>query len=88
METQETVTMGARIGPRQFPAVLVHEYAHQWYGDTVTPDNWSDLWLNEAFATYVQQAWTADQGGRSLERWETSLTAQRPGDPRRGRPAR
>ena len=66
--------MGARIPPRVVPGVLAHEYAHQWYGDTVTPDNWSDLWLNEAFATYVQEAWTADQGGRSLDRWEASLT--------------
>ena len=75
METQELVTMGARIPPRLVPGVLLHEYAHQWYGDTVTPNNWPDLWLNEAFATYVQQAWTAEQGGRSLARWESRLAA-------------
>ncbi|HEU4840868.1 MAG TPA: M1 family metallopeptidase, partial [Ilumatobacteraceae bacterium] len=31
---------------------LAHELAHQWFGDAVTPADWSDLWLNEAFATY------------------------------------
>ncbi len=74
METQETVTMGSRISSRGFPGVLLHEYAHQWYGDTVTPDTWTDLWLNEAFATYLQMAWQADRGGRSLESWLTALS--------------
>ena len=41
--------------------VLVHELAHQWYGDEVTPDDWSDLWMNEGMATYLAEAnWTAD----------------------------
>jgi aminopeptidase N len=41
--------------------VLVHELAHQWYGDAVTPDDWSDLWMNEGMATYLAEAsWTAD----------------------------
>src|SRR5205814_5385396 len=29
-----------------------HELAHQWFGDYVTCRNWSDVWLNESFATY------------------------------------
>jgi aminopeptidase N len=29
-----------------------HETAHQWFGDSVTPGNWSDVWLSEGFATY------------------------------------
>lgn len=71
METQETVTLSARIPPRGMPGVLLHEFAHQWYGDTVTPDNWADLWLNEAFATYLQLAWSAEHGGRSLDKVAT-----------------
>ncbi|MEP6741186.1 MAG: M1 family aminopeptidase [bacterium] len=34
-----------------------HELAHQWFGDYVTARNWSDLWLNESFATYFQALW-------------------------------
>jgi aminopeptidase N len=34
-----------------------HELAHQWFGDYLTCRNWSDLWLNEGFATYFQAMW-------------------------------
>lgn len=32
--------------------VIIHELAHQWFGDMITPASWSHLWLNEGFATY------------------------------------
>lgn len=42
-------TFGTPIGTN---ALIAHEIAHQWFGDSVTESTWSDLWLSEGFATY------------------------------------
>ena len=39
---------------RGISEVIAHELAHQWAGNLVTLDWWSELWLNEGFANYFQ----------------------------------
>ncbi|MER6333421.1 M1 family metallopeptidase [Streptomyces sp. NPDC001034] len=48
-------------------ALLVHELAHQWFGNSVTPRGWKDMWLSEGMATYAEWLWEEDQGGRSTD---------------------
>jgi aminopeptidase N len=47
-------------------ALVVHEQAHQWFGDDVSVRRWKDLWLNEGFATYAEWLYAEEHGGRSV----------------------
>ena len=70
--------------------LLAHELAHQWFGNAVTPADWSDLWLNESFASYGQWLWLDHIGLWDLEAQAEANLRQRQspteptGEPTRG----
>ncbi|MFD0150344.1 M1 family metallopeptidase [Streptomyces sp. NPDC055721] len=49
-------------------SIMVHELAHQWFGDSVSPRTWSDLWLNEGHASWYEAQYAEEKAGKSLER--------------------
>lgn len=48
-------------------SIMVHELAHQWFGDSVSPRTWSDLWLSEGHATWYEALYAAEKAGRPME---------------------
>ena len=48
---------------RSSQGLMAHELAHQWFGDLVTCKDWSQLWLNEGFATYYTHLFAGHKDG-------------------------
>jgi aminopeptidase N len=77
MENAALVTLGeeylfrsrvTQAERRNRSELIFHELAHMWFGDCVTTRWWNDLWLNEAFATYVAVL-ALSQGSRGSAAW-------------------
>lgn len=56
MENQTMCTIDERLitGTKQFESTIVHEVAHQWWGNLITPATWHHTWISEGFATYAE----------------------------------
>ncbi|HEX8060377.1 MAG TPA: M1 family metallopeptidase, partial [Cyclobacteriaceae bacterium] len=57
---------GSVVGDRnqRWRDVVIHEIAHQWFGNTITEYDWDDVWLSEGFATYFTLLFIEHQYGK------------------------
>jgi aminopeptidase N len=51
-------------GDRKYETTIVHETAHHWFGDFITPLNWKHTWLSEGFATYAEALYIEETQGK------------------------
>ena len=88
LQTDRTLYDATAAQEDSSQGLVAHEAAHQWFGDLVTCRTWSDLWLNEGFATYFEKLYREHHDGLDdfrlsvLESQESFMRSDPPADPR------
>lgn len=80
LETQTRPVYSKYFWPDFGDLVVVHELAHQWYGDDVAVADWQHIWLNEGFASYAEWLWTEHEGIATPQQIFEEIYADIPAD--------
>jgi aminopeptidase N len=77
MEHQTCIAYGNNFGLNSygFDYIHLHELAHEWWGNMVTAKDWSDFWLHEGFATYMEALFVERQSGS--QRYRSYMAGKR-----------
>ncbi|HLF89082.1 MAG TPA: M1 family metallopeptidase [Anaerolineales bacterium] len=73
LETQTMVILSENMLNEE---TVIHELAHQWFGDWVSMASWADMWHNEGFAVYVSLMWQTRENPDSLDIFMQNLAAR------------
>ncbi|WFB07053.1 M1 family metallopeptidase [Streptomyces sp. LX-29] len=65
---EQDLFLGSRLPAWYVESIMVHELAHQWFGNSVSPRAWSDLWLNEGHATWYEALYGDQHGEMPLDK--------------------
>jgi len=73
LETQSMVILSENMLNEE---TIIHELAHQWFGDWVSQASWANMWHNEGFAVYVSLMWQTRENPDSLDYFMQNLAAR------------
>lgn len=65
------------LGQPEAAWIIIHELAHQWWGNLVTCATWQDFWLNEGITTFMTAAWKEHRFGAEAYQAELDIARQR-----------
>jgi aminopeptidase N len=79
--TATSISQLLLTGDGRYETLILHELAHHWFGDSLTPGAWRDIWLSEGFARYCEALWVEHSlGGQAYVDFMKSIGQQRHDD--------
>ncbi len=67
-QTMTTISDNLVTGDGRYSGIILHELAHQWWGNWVTLSDWKEIWLNEGFASYCEVLWAEWKYGKKRKK--------------------